>query len=158
MNLELKVPPLAVVGSAALGMVVTAYVLPALGPGGGFLPASELRWGLAGLCVGLGAYAGASGVLTFRRIGTTVNPMRPDRVSSLVIEGIYQRTRNPMYVAMMLGLLALGFGLNHAASLVWVPLFVLYMNRFQIAVEERFLAQKYGEEFQRYCEQVRRWL
>lgn len=43
-------------------------------------------------------------------------------------------------------------------ALVGVLAFVLYIQRFQIAPEERALAQIFGDEFQRYRAQVRRWL
>ncbi|WP_341503707.1 hypothetical protein [Gallaecimonas sp. GXIMD4217] len=39
-----------------------------------------------------------------------------------------------------------------------VPLFVLYLNRFQILPEERWLQQKFGDQFTSYKARVRRWL
>jgi len=43
-----------------------------------------------------GAVTSALGVISFRRAGTTVNPMKPESSSSLVTSGIYRLTRNPM--------------------------------------------------------------
>lgn len=156
MNLELKVPPLAVVTIAGLGMGMLAWLWPDAPLTGLLSPL--VRLGLIGLCVGVGAPVGALGVMTFRHVGTTVNPKRPDRVSALVTEGVYQWTRNPMYVAMLLGLIALGVGLNHLLTLLWVPVYVGYMTRFQIRVEERFLTERYGAEYLAYCARVRRWV
>ena len=67
-------------------------------------------------------------------------------------------SRNPMYLGFLLLLLALACYLMNVAAMALLPLFVLYMNRFQIAPEERFLLQKFGAEYQAYCERVRRWL
>jgi len=36
--------------------------------------------------------------------------------------------------------------------------FFLYIQRFQIAPEERVLVEKFGEEYQQYRRAVRRWL
>jgi len=156
MNLELKVPPLAVVTLTGVGMGLFAWLWPDAPLAGLLSP--RIRLGLVGGCVSLGAPLGILGVMTFRRIGTTVNPNRPDRVSSLVTGGVYQWTRNPMYVAMLLGLVALSVGLNHLLALLWVPVYVGYMIRFQIQVEERFLAERYGAEYLEYCQRVRRWI
>ncbi|MFT5889590.1 MAG: protein-S-isoprenylcysteine O-methyltransferase Ste14 [Zhongshania sp.] len=47
-----------------------------------------------------------AGVLSFRRAGTTVNPLKPEFATSLVIVGIYGYSRNPMYLGFLCGLLA----------------------------------------------------
>jgi protein-S-isoprenylcysteine O-methyltransferase Ste14 len=44
---------------------------------------------------------------------------------------------------------------NH---LLVLPLFVLYMNRFQIGPEERVLAERFPAEFEAYRSAVRRWV
>ena len=46
------------------------------------------------------------GVLAFLRSKTTVNPLRPDKTSALVTSGVYRVTRNPMYLGLVLVLLA----------------------------------------------------
>jgi len=43
-------------------------------------------------------------------------------------------------------------------ALLAVPLFVLYINRFQINPEERVLSSLFGAEYAAYKEKVRRWL
>ena len=63
-----------------------------------------------------------------------------------------------MYLGFLLLLLALACYLMNVAAIALLPLFVLYMNQFQIAPEERFLLQKFGADYQAYCERVRRWL
>ena len=76
----------------------------------------------------------------------------------MVRSGIYRVSRNPMYLGFLLALLALAIFLANPLSLVLVPLFVVYMNRFQIGPEERALVALFGQEFASYSLKVRRWL
>jgi protein-S-isoprenylcysteine O-methyltransferase Ste14 len=101
---------------------------------------------------------GIAGVRAFHRARTTVDPLRPERASALVTSGIYRRTRNPMYVALAIALLAWALWLANPLALLGVAIFVGWMNRYQIAPEERALQALFGAEFERYCSEVRRWL
>lgn len=101
---------------------------------------------------------GVAGVRAFRRARTTVDPLRPERAAVLVSDGIFGRTRNPMYVALAVALLAWAVWLSHLLAPVGVVAFVLWMDRLQIPAEERALRASFGEEFERYCARVRRWL
>jgi len=101
---------------------------------------------------------GIAGVRAFARARTTVDPLRPERASTLVTSGIYRRTRNPMYVALAIALLAWALWLAHPLALLGVVAFMAWMSRHQIAPEERALQALFGAEFERYCSEVRRWL
>lgn len=151
-TLELKIPPVVLVALFALAMWLLPQLVPPLA-----LPL-DWRLVLAGMFAGAGIAVALSGVLAFRRAKTTVDPRVPQQSSSLVIRGIYRYSRNPMYVGFLLLLMAWAFYLTSAAALALLPLFVLYMNRFQIAPEERHLLRKFGAEYQAYLTQVRRWL
>jgi protein-S-isoprenylcysteine O-methyltransferase Ste14 len=72
--------------------------------------------------------------------------------------GVYRWTRNPMYLGMAVLLLAWGLWLANGAALAVISLFVAYLNRFQIAPEERALQARFGDEFTAYRARVRRWL
>ena len=119
------------------------------------LPAREV---FAGVLIVAAAVVGLSAVLGFRRAKTTVNPLKPEQASSLVVRGIYRWTRNPMYLAMLLVLAAWACIVANVAALAILPLFVLYLNRFQIGPEERALQARFGGEFEEYKRTVRRWL
>jgi protein-S-isoprenylcysteine O-methyltransferase Ste14 len=121
-------------------------------------PAASLTDALAAVLAVLGVTVGVLGVLAFRRAGTTVDPMHPEQASALVVVGIYRITRNPMYLGLALMLLAWCVYLEVWAGLLIVALFILYMNRFQIVPEERALESRFGEDFRRYRQSVRRWL
>lgn len=98
------------------------------------------------------------GIASFRRARTTVNPHTPNDTSSLVTTGIYQFTRNPMYLGVALVLVAWTVFLSSGWALIGVLGFVLYIDRFQIAPEERALTKLFGKEFESYKGRVRRWL
>jgi protein-S-isoprenylcysteine O-methyltransferase Ste14 len=63
-----------------------------------------------------------------------------------------------MYLGMATLLLAWAVYLSNVAALAGLALFVAYMNRFQIAPEERALRARFGQDFEAYCRRVRRWL
>ena len=152
--LELKIPPVVVGLIVAVFMWVITRLLP------GFrinLPSDTVRLVAIIIATGGGLFA-AAGVWSFQKAQTTVNPTRPDASSSVVTTGVYQVSRNPMYLGMLLVLTAGAFWLANALAFVGLPLFVLYMNRFQIGPEERMLSAKFGEAYQTYQQRVRRWL
>ncbi|POA85907.1 MULTISPECIES: methyltransferase family protein [Pseudomonas] len=150
--LENRIPPPLVAVLFAVLMGLFARGLPGLDPGLGTRLLLALPLVMAGLLFVL------AGGLAFRRAKTTVNPLKPVSASALVTSGIYQYTRNPMYVGFALWLLAWGLYLASPLVLLGVLGFVLYMNRFQIYPEERALGQLFGADFAAYRQRVRRWL
>lgn len=107
---------------------------------------------------GMGLALGVAGWTAFRRAETTVNAMKPETVSSLVIEGVYRHTRNPMYLGLVLLLVAWAVHLAAPGALLGPVLFVVFITRFQIVPEERALSRKFGSEFETYRHAVRRWV
>ncbi len=151
-KLELKVPPVALVLITAALMWLAAQLVP------GFDFTFPPRIFIAAGFVLIGIVVSALGVVHFRRLGTTVNPIAPQSASSLAVSGIYGRTRNPMYLGFLFVLLGWAVFLSNAFSFLFLPAFVAYMNRFQIRPEERALSQLFGEQFSDYTSKVRRWL
>ena len=150
--LDLKIPPVAVVVVTTVLMWVSARAVPAAGL---VIPARHL----IALSIGVaGAVTSILGVVSFRRAGTTVNPMTPGAASSLVCSGVYTLSRNPMYLGFLLLLLGWAVYLSNSLAFLFVPLFLIYMNHFQIEPEERALTAHFGERFIAYTRRVRRWL
>jgi len=151
-TLELKVPPPAAALLIALAMWAATYRLPAI-----HLP-DQMRFLLAGVCAAFGVIVALSGVRAFREAKTTVNPVTPEKASSVVTNGIFSHTRNPMY----LGLTAVLVGWAVWLSIPWVLLgpvaLMLYLTRFQIIPEERVMSSKFGRDYDEYRKRVRRWL
>lgn len=99
-----------------------------------------------------------AGVLSFRRMETTVNPLTPEATTTMVTSGIYRFSRNPMYLGFLFVLVGWAIHLSNLLGFAFLPLFVWYMNRFQILPEERALASKFYEVFTAYKRSVRRWI
>ena len=95
----------------------------------------------------------------FKKYETTVNPLKPEMSTTLVTEGIFKYTRNPMYLGLTLILLAACFYFNSFLGIIiYFPLFVCYITIFQILPEEDALKKLYDEEYMKYCSNVRRWI
>ncbi len=150
--LELKIPPVILVLLTALAMW-GASSLPA-----SFALPLAAKMGLAICFILAGTGISLAGVFAFHQARTTVDPTRPNAASNLVCLGVYQFTRNPMYLGFLLVLLGYAVFLANLAALLGPVLFVLYMNRFQIIPEERALTAIFGEQFRNYQRKVRRWL
>lgn len=152
MSLETKIPPPAIAVATALIIWGIAWLAPQVP-----MP-SNMRWAVSLAIAVAGVACSVVGVWSFRRARTTVNPTKPERASSLVSTGIYRITRNPMYLGLLLVLVAWAIFLSSAWALLGAAGFVLYMNRFQIAPEERALSRLFGSTYASYQARVRRWL
>ena len=117
-----------------------------------------VRITLVSIIGGLGVLLGGAGVFEFKRVKTTVNPLKPELATSLVSSGVYGVTRNPMYLGLAFLLIAFSIYLSAPVSLVGVIGFVLYINQFQIKSEERAMAAHFGKAFADYRSRVRRWI
>ena len=148
----IALPPLILV--AALGLaVLLGYVVPlGLLPPALAMPATVA----GGALIVLGGALGVSGILAFRAAGTHVEPFKP--ALALVESGPYRFTRNPMYLGLMLGHVAVSL----IASLDWglvtlIPL-ALTLHFGVVLREERYLAAKFGQPYTDYLARTRRWL
>jgi protein-S-isoprenylcysteine O-methyltransferase Ste14 len=151
-SLALRIPPVVVVATAAAVMGAFARGFPSL------RVAVPFR-GTAAIAVALlGAFVSWRGVVEFRRARTTVNPMTPGAASTLVVTGIYARTRNPMYLGFAIMLLGWGIYMASPVSLLVLPGFVICMNRLQIDPEEKAMESRFGPAYEAYRRKVGRWL
>ena len=147
-----RVPPVLLTAAFALLMWITSTVTPSVDIP---LPARAilaLPLAAAGLAVTTLAVKG------FREQRTSVNPLDLTRPSAVVTTGVYRVSRNPMYLAMLLGLLALGCLLSNPISMGIAVLFVPTITRLQIIPEERVLSDRFGSAYTTYCATVRRWI
>jgi len=151
-SLELKIPPALLMLIFAVGMWLIDRVLPM------FKQAWDWRDWAARLVFVLAVSCIISGIISFKMARTTVDPTRPHNASSVVTTGIYRITRNPMYLGFLLILCSFIFKLANPILAVMLPLFVVYMNKFQIVPEERVLSELFGDAYEKYLQQVRRWI
>lgn len=151
--LELKVPPPAVALIVGAAMWAAAHLLPAVR-----LSSGQWRFIIAGVCASFGVIVALLGVWAFRRARTTINPTTPEKASSVVTGGIYNYTRNPMYLGLASVLVGWAIWLSAPLLILGPVAFMLYMTRFQIIPEERVMTSKFGPDYDEYRKRVRRWL
>lgn len=151
-QLELRIPPVLVAGVLGAGMWALDLVTPGI-------PINDAERLIAAIAVSVfGLAAALAGVAEFRRAQTTVDPTDPGKSSAVVTSGIYRLTRNPMYLGFLLVVIAWAVYLANPWTLIGPLGFILYMNRFQIAPEERILTARFGATFEQYMRAVRRWI
>lgn len=119
-----------------------------------FLPSALAPW--IGIPLLLCFFVGLAAVVAFRRVNTSPNPWRP--TTALVTTGIFARTRNPMYLGMLLLYLGGSCWGNSLWPLFPLPLVLWVMHTGVILREERYLEGRFGEEYRAYKGRVRRWL
>ena len=115
-------------------------------------PAVALGGMVIFLAIGLAGWA----VLALVKAGNDPRPDRPD--TALVATGPYRRSRNPIYLALLLG--ATGLALIWGTLWAWLGVAVLHgvLDRLVIAKEEAYLATRFGAAYEDYMGRVRRWM
>lgn len=150
--LELKIPPpvvFAVFGGLmwALSRLVQAADFS--------MPENSV---IALAIAGVGGVFAVPAIVSFLLARTTIHPHKPHETGKLIVTGVNAITRNPMYLGLLLALIAWAIYLSNIVSFVPLPFFVAYLNQFQISPEERALADRFGSEYEAYRIRVRRWL
>jgi protein-S-isoprenylcysteine O-methyltransferase Ste14 len=145
-------PPFLFVAGFGAGLLLQrAWSLPLISGGRPF-PVLPLAWILVALGAGLMGWA----LFVFLRVRTSVMPNRP--AASLVFEGPYRFSRNPMYT----GLTGIYLGLALWLAALWpvllLPVVLLLLWRMVIRKEERYLSEAFGDDYGDYRRRVRRWL
>ena len=113
-----------------------------------------LRWGGA-LLVVLGLGISIAGKRRFQRIGTNVYTF--EEPSTLVTDGIYGVSRNPMYLGLVLAGAGAGLVSGTLTALVLAAAFALIVRYWYIAYEENTMRGRFEERYEAYCQQVGRW-
>jgi protein-S-isoprenylcysteine O-methyltransferase Ste14 len=137
---------LAVLAGIALKWLVPLTFLPV------DLPSSWLGATVFGLALALGVWA----VVTMTRAGSNVPTNRPSR--TIVQNGPYRFTRNPIYLGMFMGQIGLAFAFDTLWLLITLVPLALVIRYGVVAREERYLGRKFGDLYHNYCSRVRRWL
>lgn len=110
-----------------------------------------------GLVLGLGGVAlSYAGHVALARQGAQVGTWQP--ATGLVVDGVFQWTRNPGYLGMLIALagLAIVFSLDWLLILM-VPLW-LFLDSAVVRPEEFRLEQRFGRAYQVYARRAPRYL
>ena len=107
-------------------------------------------------CFLLPLVLGLAALRAMRSARTSVSPNRPTRV--LLTGGPFRLSRNPMYLGMVVQYVGLALLVNSLWAIVLLPLALIVVHLTVIKREERYLEQKFSEEYRTYKARVRRWL
>jgi protein-S-isoprenylcysteine O-methyltransferase Ste14 len=143
------IPPLVYLAGIVIGFLATIWMPTKV-------VTNSVAWTVGGIFIFCGAVLAGSAILKFRDVGTTV---RPDRAAStLVIAGPYKISRNPMYLGLALVYLGIAIAGQSVWALILLPVVLAIIQRRAIEPEEAFLEKRFGANYIRYKENVRRWL
>ena len=113
---------------------------------------------IGGLILFLGAATAMLATLLFKKDKTTVNPMNLEETTTLVTTGIFSITRNPMYLGLFLSILSTILFFGSWFGIIILMFFVWYINKFQIIPEEEAMEKLFGNKYDEYRQNVRRWI
>jgi len=144
-------PPLVFLAAALAGVAVERLVVPT------HLPLDRLPRILVGLAIVAAAatFLVSARVLFFR---TGQNPVPWTPSPSLIGNGPYRFTRNPMYVGMTLLLVGIGVATDVLWIAAFAPLALACVHFIAVRPEEAYLTAKFGPAYDAYRARVRRYL
>lgn len=93
---------------------------------------------------------------SFKKHHTTVKPFQESM--ALVTEGAFDFCRHPMYSGFVLILVGTAMLLGTLSPFFVIPAFVFLMEKAYITVEEKMMAEKFGQAWSHYTGRVRKWV
>ncbi len=145
-------PPVLYLFSVALGVLLHRYALPWHVPG----PDGSVRAAIAVTVVAVGVGVALAALGRFWRTGQNPEPWKP--TPSIVSDGIYRFTRNPMYVGLAAVQIGAGIGVGNLWIVALTPLSLAAVYWLAVRPEEAYLEAKFGDQYLRYKNSVRRWI
>jgi len=106
------------------------------------------------LCLGFGLVLWSA--YFFWKKKTSIEPHHTP--TTLIVEGPYQLSRNPIYLGMFLGLLGVGFWTGALSAVLMTVLFPFIINARFIASEEQALKDQFGADAESYLASTSRWI
>lgn len=111
---------------------------------------------VGGIFIMIAIFFAASGFFMLIMNKTTFDTSKS--TSKIVTNGVYRFSRNPLYLSLLLLLSAFAVLLSSLWIFMAIPvLYVLFLFK-AVQPEEKYLLQKFGEEYLHYSKKVRRWI
>ena len=145
-----RIPPPVLTLILLLAAFLLGWLIPLPVPAPGWLP--TLGWMIAGSGISLAAWA----IGQLMRLRTTVNPH--EGATTVVKNGPYRFTRNPIYLAFSLLHLGIALWVNSLWLVATLIASVAVMGLVVIPREEQYLERRFGAEYLDYKKSVRRWI
>ncbi len=134
--------------------VAAALLLHFLLPLAVIIPQPLNLIGLLPLVIGAAlAYAGSN---QFSKVGTNIDTF--NEPGTLVTDGLFRYSRNPMYLGGVLALTGIWLLLGTLSPLLVVLVLIVIADRWYITFEEAALVRKFGKSYEDYRMKTRRWI
>jgi len=104
----------------------------------------------------VGSYVAINTKRMFKKTSTPVSHLATP--VKLHTNGIFRLTRNPMYLGISFGLAGIAILTGIISNLGFSILYLILMHIFFVGQEEDKLENEFGESYQQYKKQTRRWL
>ena len=85
-------------------------------------------------------------------------PGPPDPPKALVILGLYQYVRNPLYLGLLSLLMGETIFFSSLSLLRYMAGYWIFVHLMVVWYEEPCLLRKFGQSYERYCQTVNRWI
>ena len=116
---------------------------------------------LNSMAIGVAAFLTAGLVMAksvprHKKEGSNIEPWKP--TTKIFSDGLYARSRNPIYVAMAMAYGGIAIAADSGLAMILLLPCLVAIRYYVIAREEQYLTEKFGEEYLAYKEKVRRWI
>lgn len=148
----LFIPPLGWLVSLILTFACARWLPLGLLPPWPWWPGILLGAGI----VAFALYTNISGFRAFQRAGTNVNPYKP--ALTVVRDGAFRYTRNPMYLGMVLFTLGVGLIVSTVWGAIWSVVLLGALHFGVVLREEAYMEVKFGAPYRALLSATRRWL
>ena len=149
MKTKSVLPPIYLLFSI-VAMVLLHFLIPVL-------KIAPYPWNLTGiLLLVIGVSLNLIADATFKREKTTVKPF--EKSTALVVTGVFQISRHPMYLGMVLILLGVAILMGTLTPLIVIVIFGILIELVFVRTEERMLEEQFGAAWVAYKKKVRKWV
>lgn len=122
-------------------------------PQGFIMPARNLG---GAILIVIGISLAVLGRREFARFGQPTDPGIP--TSKIISTGVFSISRNPLYLGGVFMLAGISLAFNIPWVLILLVSSIVCCHYILIVPEERYLAAKFGEQYQEYAARVHRWI
>lgn len=145
-----KIMPTSLLLAAILVMVLLHFALP-------LYHLVPLPYNLLGIIpLAFGVVINLMADQKFHQAQTTVRPF--EESTSLIMDGVFKLSRNPMYLGFLGILLGIVLMLGTLSPFLILIIFGVVLDRMYIRVEETMLAKKFDTNWDRNKQRTRRWI
>lgn len=119
------------------------------------IPWPDVRHGVALLLGAAFALWNGWSLVLFHRHATGLLPGQP--TTELLRQGAFARSRNPLYVGLMVLYVAIALAVPSVWALLLLPVGFVALLKGSVEPEETYLGQEFGPAYEEYCRRVPRW-